>query len=831
MITAIQNFISRKGKLVFLPLLAVIIVAFVLYLAQGASVFDFLPDPNRERRDFYGVNLNDPDENRKLSVYNRAASDFGALVAPLPEAMQKADARFMENLQAQVQAAFRANREDIDQAALQRMFGFMQSWPNLPNSYKIREIARAGVYDNEFSQSSIEAKIIMDYFANEWGFLPLNLNDPQLNTHFSTFVEALDPTLSNEENRTRAFAFVGQRNGVPVRHLESILYSHFRAHQVDRSFSQLGLALNKEGELDLHSSGFAWDADLFSVKQDDLGLEDPAMFKISLNTKPQENDRLSINNGSKSRDFVFVKEAKDSNGTEVFVKLGDNVGACLGSLSEALEQAGLGFSIDRKKDHLLMTPLREGLAAKYPEVSSSSDGVIVEDMLENELEVFHDERKEDDLFAEPARTFASAVIFSPKKFLSLPPEPDEARMRSYFERNRFEFESPLPPPLDADGAKGPVGTKDSNGSVEAGTLALVDLNASDLNQTVAQQISFEDVKEQVRQRILDGDRIDAEREAEDLAKEKALDLLDSLNELGDRLRTKYGSYGQRRNSPEFKKLLAGEDSTVRPITFSQSEMVVQGRVLGLERRESEKRMNREPLAEVAGLNERIFFTRSIRKSRDGFVVFVLDRKTEQSPGSFDRASFSLLYREFADKRKSDAFSDRTELVLQSMREGNESAYGSGHLISVDAKDGAGLRASYDSQSRSITGRLTQLESEREEITNADRDSNATASQIERKKEIDLAIEELRDEQSELNQERVLAVRLVEACSGLEANAQWTELERTGEEAIFVRLRGVYSMRSKNTEFSETTDRVSDLELARAERSRDQILKSLHDLAK
>ena len=68
------------------------------------------------------------------------------------------------------------------------------------------------------------------------------------------------------------------------------------------------------------------------------------------------------------------------------------------------------------------------------------------------------------------------------------------------------------------------------------------------------------------------------------------------------------------------------------------------------------------------MNERIFFTRSIRKSRDGFVVFVLDRKTEQSPGSFDEASFSLLYREFADKRKSDTFADRTDHVLQSLEE-------------------------------------------------------------------------------------------------------------------------------------------------------------------
>ena len=135
MITAIQNFISKKGKFVFYLLLVVVIFAFVLYLAQGSSVFDLFPDPNRERRDFYGVDLNDPDENRKLSIYNRAASDFGALVSPLPEAMQKADARFMENLQAQVQAAFQANREEVDQAALQRLFGFMQTWPNLPNSF------------------------------------------------------------------------------------------------------------------------------------------------------------------------------------------------------------------------------------------------------------------------------------------------------------------------------------------------------------------------------------------------------------------------------------------------------------------------------------------------------------------------------------------------------------------------------------------------------------------------------------------------------------------------------------------------------------------------
>ena len=158
-------------------------------------------------------------------------------------------------------------------------------------------------------------------------------------------------------------------------------------------------------------------------------------------------------------------------------------------------------------------------------------------------------------------------------------------MRSYFERNRFEFQVPNPPSLDDQGAKGPVGPTDSNASEENATLALLDLNATDLNQSVEKEVTFEEVKEQVRQRILDGDRIDAEREAEDLAKERALDLLDSLNELGDRLRTKYASYPKRRNSPEFKELLEMDDATLRPITFSQSEMGLQGRVLGLERRE------------------------------------------------------------------------------------------------------------------------------------------------------------------------------------------------------------------------------------------------------
>ena len=187
MITAIQNFISKKGKFVFYLLLIVVIFAFVLYLAQGSSVFDLFPDPNRERRDFYGVDLNDPDENRKLSIYNRPPR-FRSFGFSFAGSDAESDARFV-NLQAQVQAVFQANREEVDQAALQRL-SVMQSWPNLPNSFKVREIVALGLTITSFSIVHT-GEDHNGPLRRLWGFLPLNLNHPQLNFHFIQFVENL----------------------------------------------------------------------------------------------------------------------------------------------------------------------------------------------------------------------------------------------------------------------------------------------------------------------------------------------------------------------------------------------------------------------------------------------------------------------------------------------------------------------------------------------------------------------------------------------------------------------------------------------------------------
>ena len=85
---------------------------------------------------------------------------------------------------------------------------------------------------------------------------------------------------------------------------------------------------------------------------------------------------------------------------------------------------------------------------------------------------------------------------------------------------------------------------------------------------------------------------------------------------------------------------------------------------------------------------------------------------------------------------------------------------------------------------------------------------------------------MRTKQSELNRDRVLANKLVEACPDLEPNSLWSELQRSQNEAVFVRLNDVYAIRGKILDSDMINDRVKDLELAKAETARDRILKSL-----
>ena len=419
MITALQNFISKQSKVLFPVLLIVIIVSFVLYLSQGSSVFDLLPDPNREPNELYGVDLNDPDQRRLINMSNRVAADFGAIISPADDIFEKADRQFLQNMQTQLQAAFQANQENIDRNALQQMFGFMQQWPNLPRFVKVREIARSGINNFEFFESSSHSKISLDGQADSWGFLPLHLNHPRINLRFDEFLKSLDPSLKDEANRTRALQFTGQRRGFSARDTETILYSHFRAIQVDRIFNEGGLSLPKEGELDLHAEQFAWDAEALSIQLSDLNLSNPPIAKVELTGNMDAKSELVINYAGIKTVFEFSEKAKDQNGTRIFVKLEEDTPSSLQALKEAVQEQHLALVSDIEGNQLVLTPKIDELPVAKPIISSTS-AIKVQLDLEEELIAYHDENKLESVFAEPARTFATSLTFQQVIFSEFP---------------------------------------------------------------------------------------------------------------------------------------------------------------------------------------------------------------------------------------------------------------------------------------------------------------------------------------------------------------------------------------------------------------------------
>ena len=639
MITALQNFISRKGKPVFLFLLIVVCVSFVLYLSQGTSIFDFMPDPNREKKEFYGTDLNDPEQRRVLSVTNKVASDLGAIISPTREVLEKADIRYFENLQTQLRAAYQPeNRDKIDQEALQSMFGYMQSWRNFPDAVKVMAIARSGDYDYEFSESSIRAKLIMDNLAQDFGFLPLALDDPEINSLYHDFINQMNPMLADDENRSNAFQNLARFRGVAPRDVDAILYEHYRAHQIDRIFTNSGYSLDLEGEIELHRDQFAWDAEAISLSSDNFDFNEPTLFSLTLESQPTPGDNFEMDLGGLKATFEFIASSKEANGSKYYVSIGKDRLDSLKALSLVIDSSPLGLKGSISGSVLSLISKGSTLSKKIPSFQTSSSSIKVVLALQDELEAFHEEVKLDASFVQPARTYATVVSFESDDFYTPLPEPDEARMRSYFERNKMLFE-PLPPVPSTDsikedaGAKGPAGEKGKEGETNSSQIEQVgisDLHTIPEEPTKPKEVSFEEVREEVMKRIMEGDKIDAEREATELTQQAALDFLDSVNSLGEKVRSGFPNYQEFRNSKKLEDLIKTSGAKFKKISFAKHDMAIQSRVLGLETRENERRANRDPLSEVDALNERHFFTKSIRKSKDGYVVFILDRKPKRN---------------------------------------------------------------------------------------------------------------------------------------------------------------------------------------------------------
>ena len=283
------------------------------------------------------------------------------------------------------------------------------------------------------------------------------------------------------------------------------------------------------------------------------------------------------------------------------------------------------------------------------------------------------------------------VSFPAKNFISLPPEPSESRIRSYFDLNRDQFDPPpvVPEPNDfsTEGAEGPQGENDLNQSSENLDILL----NQDLKGNASKEggVEFEDVREEIRLRIIEEDRSVADEDARILAREASLQFLDEINGIRDRLKNKYPNFAKKRNSLELETIIAESGGVERKDFFQFKGNGCS--VLNFRPRTKErvKRLdNREPLEEVSSLTEDLFFTRSTRATREGFSVFLLDRKTSERPGLYEEASFSDLFGEYVETLNLDAFSEFADGILSKLQDGKVDTPLSelGRTLSIDGKN-------------------------------------------------------------------------------------------------------------------------------------------------
>ncbi len=809
----------------FILLLLLVIFSFVLYLSQGSSIFDLLPDPNREKQEFYGYDWNDPDQRRFLSITNRVAADFGVVAPPTADVFEEADQQFMQNLQGQLQQAFQANREDVDQQALQRLFGFMQAWPNFPKELKVREIARSGAYDTDFSESTVKAKVSLDGQADSWNFLPMDVNHPMVNQKFSEFVSGIDPNLGSEANRSQALQFVGKRHGFSPREVESVLFSHFRTSLIDQVYGASGFALGSEAELDLHNDSFAWDGEILEVKKDASNKTEPEVMRLEFGKTPSVGQKVTFHLGAKPVSFIFGKKPKDDNSSDTFVELAPKLAASIKNFQIAVNQANIGVRLSPAGQKALSLKLSSPVSLRsFPRVSTDADELKVVDMIGEKIRNFFEERKADDGFAQEPRTFASAIVFASAQHYEEPVTPDEGRMRSYFDRNRLDF---LPAEEEEKGVPGPEGAADADQSISEDIEGdLLKELANDANSSEPDLVKFEDVKDEVRKRILKSDREEAKRESERLARDQALEFLEAVHQMSDQFRSGTVPFSKLRQGEKLTQLITQSGGSEKKISFTDEEMNVQAMVLGLEKRESERRANKEALSEVSQLTEKLFFTRSVRKTRDGYAVFLLNNKTERRPGEFDQTPFHKIYKKYIEMLEAEKFSTLCNQTLKNLEKQKQKPAKFGSHYSISAKNANSARASFDRKQRKISAEIQKLEQQKSDMLA--KESNSTAKGKQSTAGLDAQIQKLRDQQSNIREEQQLVSQLLDAAPTLPVGGEWTELKRTEQSATFVRLSQVYTLRKLDSAQSDLEGRERDLELARAESTRDGLISSLID---
>ena len=872
MITALQNLISGKmGKVFFTLLLLIIVVSFVLYLSQGNSVFDHLGESGR-KRDFYGHDLNDVDVNRYLSAAHGAATEVGAVVVPGPEALQAASARFHPEVPQRIQANLMAQygelvsqmgamppkeRQNFDQffrRRFEQVQGLMNNWNFLPDPIRARIISQEHPEDKEFQEASVKAKLALENLADRWELLPPEADGPAVDAPFLRHLGQINPSLAlNDGNRSEIFSEIGKNHGLPAGEVEDIVFSYYRTAQVDEILVAAGFAFAEEAELDLLTENLAWTADGVSLSADDIELPAETFATITFKDQPKPNDKLSMRLPGRMLEVEFLASPVENNSSSLQVVIGPagKLAVTRDNLRSALQKADPGFLLVPEGNATLALQFDEdNLPPLLPVLATPSSALEIVAGLEARLRAYHEERKNEAPFQEPAGSVLTAVTFAMNQRLETPEEPSEDRLRRYFETNKADFATPTPPPpplptpesnASPDGQPGPEGENgpkgDSNVTASeanatqnvADVLAELEVaTGSESNATPppTPSVTFELVRAEVRERVMQEDRDALEAEAWDLAQDDAKAFLVELQKASSRLRRKHTDHHALRNSDDVKALIAKHGATTRPISFSAKNLATQSALFGFS-----NLGGRSPLQEAAKLNESNFFSGFLSRARDGYVVFLYDGSTNAEPGQYAKTEFNLLYREYRSHARSQAFKQSADELAALLEETEDLPADRLHpqalTVSIVEKSSSTLYGAYQKRSGKLDASRNKLTEERDQIVQSE--VNATAEQAAayatRKAEIDEEIETLRKQNAELSAERALAERIFRETFETGTQSGWKELERTDSSITYLNVRkALLNISRPDQEAIE--ERLENLSIRRVDEARGGLVRDL-----
>ncbi|MBO45688.1 MAG: hypothetical protein CMJ96_02215 [Planctomycetes bacterium] len=885
MITWLQTLIEKRGKWLFVALLAAVIVSFVPYISPtGSSSLDLFSDDGRSRDKYFGYDWYDPNDQRSLSVQATVSGAFGT--APRPN---------------------------------------QDSWLDL-----LREAYSGNLEQSEFQKRrtrlAMEAKIALLQIGAAWRLLPLTLENKAIVGVFHEFLSrrvdkevgiTQDGELDDAKyEKTIQNLATGLGNLKPDQ-VEAILFEDFRANYVDAALGASGYALPLEGELEVRSDDLLWKFEAVAFDGESFEPEPLPFASIRLLSLPEGNATLSLAYDNSTKTFTF-RDSLSGKPVEGDVALGsgDSTEAKLRStrdnLAAAIKETGLncivtiadGNGSSADPELTLGLPL-SGTPFEMPRVSSSSGAFSFTNNLKKELLAYFESRKEDPIFMVPARTTATALVFRSQQYLKEPSPPTETELRGYFSSHPGEFSRSSPKesiptpvsPTEKDGQRGPQGLRGrsprkppkpnekknedkplpvpakevkqeivpepsqqpappvvpaapapSANPASSAPKLISDANVtvSDANVTVSERnatspitepkkpepeperpITFEEVREEVLARFLKDRRIHLEREARDLAEERAEDFVSELHALSRKATGKGGDPLEIRNNPGIVSLIARlKPSDRHKATFSKGEIEVESKSVGLPA---------DALRDMLDLPSHRFFSEATYETTDGFAVMLLDARLPSSVKAFEKADFRVLVREFRMDRKKEAFQTRGEEIAEALRKGLE---GGGSLAEVasrvdsrlshhsfDGDDGKTIRERFDKRSKMLDLGVEKAQSDLNKLVELTKERNATAAEQADIDALTEGIKESRERLGQISDERGLAEDFF-AVAG-DTDTQLGELTgmATGQSTkagLFVRLHEII-WEKEDEETSLLEESIKGLEARRARESRENLL--------